>query len=84
MKPNDSFDTLVDLVGEVAVHLWQPDDLRGFSAGLWRAVFTDTYVDELEPLPDGIPGTLRALAVEAGAWPDADAVPCPLTSQGDS
>jgi hypothetical protein len=84
MIRNESFDTLVDLAGEVAVWLWLPDGLAGFSAALWRAVSTDNYVDELTPLPDGIAPLLRRLAQEAGAWPDADAVPCPLPDQGDS
>ena len=78
-----SYDHLVDILGDVAVSLWDPDDLRGFSAAVWQAVFTDKYANELAPLPDGIPAFLRQLAEDAGAWPDADGVPCPLPGPED-
>jgi hypothetical protein len=83
MIRNEPYDDLVELAGEVAACLWEPDDLRGFSAALWRAVFTDNYAAELAPLPDGVAGYIRQLAEKAGAWPDADAVPCPLPRQED-
>ena len=47
---------------------------------VYRAVSVHTYVDQLAPLPDGVAEFLRTLAEEAGSWPDADAVPCPLPS----
>ena len=83
INPNESYEILVDLAGEVAVHLWEPDDLHGFSEALCVAVYTNVYVDKLAPLPDGVANFLRTLAEEAGAWPDADAVPWPVPSEED-
>ena len=83
MHRNESYDDLVDLAGEVAVSLWEPDDLIGFSEALRRTVFAAGYVNEFIPLPDGIAAYIRMLAEQAGAWPDADAVPGPLTGQGN-
>jgi len=83
-NPKECYETLVDLVGEVAVNLWEPDDLQSFSEALGRAVFTKDYIDELAPLPEGVANYLRYLAEEARAWPDADAVPRPLPSREES
>ena len=81
VKCFESFEILVDLFGEVAVFLWQPDDLSGFSIAIERAVFAHGSNEDLIPLPYGVAEYLRGLAEAADAWPDADAVPHSLSFQ---